>query len=298
MELSRVGVNPVDNLASIIRALRFHWKATASYLFANLSISSTMQRVALLAACMIAGIGSVHGDMSMSNGDQTHDLSSAKCNTISNVLHNTHGLGAFAKGVDAANVSFLNGLLSDEDAHTTFLVVPDERLGSGSTVFKNAHLRLLQHTILNENINMSAVKTGDSFTTSIGTTLEAYKQEAITSFGRRLLVQVDPTLKLRRRAIDVYNGNVYLQNKANSQRVQVYGEIKACKGVVLIVSAFLNAPPSPESLKATAPEASHAVMIKEGVRGGNDHFRHHLACLYSRVRHLVQHFTRSAPMLV
>ena len=42
------------------------------------------------------------------------------------------------------------------------------------------------------------------------------------------------------------SGKLYLLNRATSQRVQVLGSLKACSGRVLLVSAFFNAPPSPD----------------------------------------------------
>jgi hypothetical protein len=48
------------------------------------------------------------------------------------------------------------GLLNDADAKTTFLAVPDERLGQGNTVFGEAHIRFLQHTILDQNVEVTS----------------------------------------------------------------------------------------------------------------------------------------------
>ncbi len=42
------------------------------------------------------------------------------------------------------------------------------------------------------------------------------------------------------------HGKLYLLNRATSQRVQVLGSMKTCSGRVLLVSAFFNAPPSPD----------------------------------------------------
>lgn len=52
------------------------------------------------------------------------------------------------------------------------------------------------------------------------------------------------------------HGKLFLVNQATSQRVQVLGSLRACSGRVLLVSAFLNAPPSPELGAVAALEAT------------------------------------------
>lgn len=60
------------------------------------------------------------------------------------------------------------------------------------------------------------------------------------------------------------HGKLFLVNQATSQRVQVLGSLRACSGRVLLVSAFLNAPPSPELGAVAALEATLA--ISEGAQ--------------------------------
>ena len=48
------------------------------------------------------------------------------------------------------SLHMLTGLFADADAKTTFLAVPDGLLGTGDTVFQQAHLRFLQHTIVDD----------------------------------------------------------------------------------------------------------------------------------------------------
>ena len=61
---------------------------------------------ALIACCLLVLVGSADG-----HKQSPHRDGSGSCKTIHEVLHSTNGLDAFAKGLEAANVSFLNGAL-------------------------------------------------------------------------------------------------------------------------------------------------------------------------------------------
>lgn len=45
-------------------------------------------------------------------------------------------------------------LFNDSSSEATFLAVPDVRLGTGATVFDQAHLRFLQHTVAGAKIKV------------------------------------------------------------------------------------------------------------------------------------------------
>ena len=62
------------------------------------------------------------------------------------------------------------------------------------------------------------------------------------------------------------HATLFLVNQATSQRVQVYASIKGGSGVVVLVSNFLNAPPSPNLEAAAAVERAFFALQMQQVR--------------------------------
>jgi hypothetical protein len=79
------------------------------------------------------------------------------------------------------------------------------------------------------------------------------------------------------------HGAFYLQSNVTSQRVKVLGSVHACEGTVLIVSAFLNAPPTPDPVLVLAAQQSYTPLkMEHGHHHGKGHHAHHhswLRCL-------------------
>jgi hypothetical protein len=95
------------------------------------------------------------------------------------------------------------------------------------------------------------------------------------------------------------HGALFLQSNVTSQRVKVLGSVHACEGAVLIVSAFLNAPPTPDPvvvLAAQRPYTPHQAGHRHHHGEGHAHHHSWLGCLkhamkvwQRRLEHLFSH---------
>lgn len=79
----------------------------------------------------------------------------------------------------------------------------------------------------------------------------------------------------RAKAKAMAHGALYLQSNVTSQRVKVLGSVHACEGTVLLVSAFLNAPPTPDPVIVLAAQQSYFAHKAMHAQHEGGHRHHH-----------------------